>query len=87
MLMPTAVVWGVVTVILAGLSIYRSILVMGEDDQLFIGQAEAALAAEYAGRLRKIKHIETYLKVFTVASGALFLALAGMWFYQGWFYS
>lgn len=83
MLMPMTVVWGVVTVILAGLSIYRSILVMYEDDQLFIGSAEAALAAEYAGRLRKIQHVETYLKVFTVTSGALFLWIAGLWFYRG----
>ena len=78
--------WGAVTAVLAGLSIYRSILVMYEDDQIFIDRAEAALAAEYAGRLKKIMHVEVYLKAFTVASGALFLAMAAMWFYQGWFY-
>ena len=85
MLTSMMIFWAVITVVLAGLSIYRSILVMYENDQLFIGSAEAALAAEYAGRLRKIKHIETYLKVFTVASGALFLAIAGLWFYRGIF--
>jgi hypothetical protein len=83
MVTPTAIVWGVVTTVLVGLSIYRSILVMYEDDQIFIDKAEAALAAEYAGRLRKILHVEMYLKVFTVASGALFLAMAAMWFYKG----
>ena len=85
MLTPMMIFWAVITVVLAGLSIYRSILVMYEDDQLFIDSAEAALAAEYAGRLRKIKHVETVLKVFTVASGALFLAIAGLWFYRGIF--
>jgi hypothetical protein len=85
MLTPMMLFWAVITVVLAGLSIYRSILVMYEDDQLFIGSAEAALAAEYAGRLRKIQHVETVLKVFTVASGALFLAIAGLWFYRGIF--
>jgi hypothetical protein len=85
MLTPMMIFWAVITVVLAGLSIYRSILVMYEDDQLFIGSAEAALAAEYAGRLRKIQHVETVLKVFTVASGALFLAIAGLWFYRGIF--
>jgi hypothetical protein len=85
MLTPMMIFWAVITVVLAGLSIYRSILVMYEDDQLFIGSAEAALAAEYAGRLRKIQHVETVLKVFTVASGALFLATAGLWFYRGIF--
>ena len=85
MLTPMMIFWAVITVVLAGLSIYRSILVMYENDQLFIGSAEAALAAEYAGRLRKIQHVETVLKVFTVASGALFLAIAGLWFYRGIF--
>lgn len=83
MLTPLAVIWGAVTVVLAGLSIYRSILVMNEDAQLFIGKPEAALAAEYAGRLRKIKHIEAFLKVFTVASGGLLLLMAALWVYQG----
>lgn len=83
MLTQMMIVWGVVTVILAGLSIYRSILVMYEDDQIFIDNTEAALAAEYAARLRKIQHVETYLKVFTVTSGALFLTIAAMWFYRG----
>ena len=83
MLTQMAVIWGAVTVVLAGLSIYRSILVMHEDDQLFIGKAEAALAAEYAGRLTKIKHIETFLKVFTAASAGLLLLMAALWVYRG----
>jgi len=83
MLTPMMVTWAVVTVVLAGLSIYRSILVMHEDDQIFLDSAEAAFAAEYAERLRKILHVETYLKVFTAASGTLFLVAAAMWFYRG----
>lgn len=83
MLTPLTYIWGSVTTVLAGLSIYRSILVMYEDDQLFIGKQEAAMAAHYAARLSKIKHVETFLKVFTAASGGLLLLIAAIWFYKG----
>jgi hypothetical protein len=83
MLTPLAIAWLTVTVILAALSIYRSILVMREDDQLFISQAETALAAEYADRLRKIQHVEVFLKSFTAASGVLFVVMAAAWVYRG----
>ena len=83
MLTPLTIIWAGVTVMLAGLSIYRSILVMYEDDQLFIGKPETAVAAHYAARLSKIKHVETFLKVFTAASGGLLVLIAAMWFYRG----
>ena len=83
MLTPLTYFWGAVTTVLAGLSIYRSILVMYEDDQIFIGKQEAAMAAHYAARLSQIKHVETFLKVFTAASGGLLVLIAAIWFYKG----
>jgi hypothetical protein len=83
MLTPLTIIWASVTAVLAGLSIYRSILVMYEDDQLFIGKPEAGVAALYATRLSKIKHVETFLKVFTAASGGLLVLMAAIWVYQG----
>ena len=82
MVTPLTIIWAVVTTVLAGLSIYRSILVMYEDDQIFIDKPEAGVAAQYAARLSKIKHVETFLKVFTVASGGLLLLIVSIWFYQ-----
>jgi hypothetical protein len=83
MLTPLTIIWASVTTVLAGLSIYRSILVMYEDDQLFIGKPETGVAAQYAARLSKIKHLESFLKVFTAASGGLLLLMAAIWVYQG----
>jgi len=83
MLTPLTIIWAAVTAVLAGLSIYRSILVMYEDDQLFIDKPEASVAALYATRLTKIKHVEAFLKVFTAASGGLLLLIAAIWVYQG----
>jgi hypothetical protein len=33
--------------------------------------------------LSKIKHLESFLKVFTAASGGLLLLMAAIWVYQG----
>lgn len=83
MLTPLTMIWAAITLVVAGLAIYRSILVMYEDDQLFIGKPEAAVAALYAARLSKIKHVEAFLTLLTAASGGLLLLIAAVWVYQG----
>jgi hypothetical protein len=82
MLNALLVVWGVATVALVGLLIYRSLLSMKEDDQLFLGEGERHLAAEQAAIVGKLQIVSRYSLIVGIVSGALLLAVAGMWTYQ-----
>ena len=76
------VVWGVATVALVGLLIYRSLLSMKEDDQLFLGEGERHLAQAQAAIVVKVQTISRYSLIVGIVSGALLLAIAGMWMYE-----
>ncbi len=82
-LMVGVVVWSVVTVILIGLIIYRSILGSHEDTQVFLDQAEAALEHEQEDVIRQINKIDPVVKLFGAASIGLMLILLATWLYQG----
>ncbi|HLH41688.1 MAG TPA: hypothetical protein VKV74_01785 [Bryobacteraceae bacterium] len=82
MLSALLVVWGVATTALVGLLIYRALLSMKEDDQLFLGEGERHLAAEQAAIVGKVQAISRYSLIMGIVSGALLLAIAGMWTYQ-----
>ena len=83
MLTTLSTIWVMVTVVLVALSIHRSILVMREDDQIFLAEAESQAAAHYAGILNRLKRLEFVLKIFTFSSGGLMLLIAALWVYQG----
>ena len=75
-------VWAVATAILVGLLIYRGLLSMKEDDQLFLGEGERHMAAEQAAIVGKLQVVSRYSLIVGIVSGALLLAIAGMWTYQ-----
>ena len=83
MLATLSIIWVVVTVILVLLSIHRSILVMREEDTIFLSEAEASMRNHYAEILRRLRRLELVLKIFTFASGGLMLLIAALWAYQG----
>jgi predicted ABC-type exoprotein transport system permease subunit len=83
MLTTLSIIWVVVTVILVLLSIHRSILVMREEDTIFLSEAEASMRDHYAEILRRLRRLELVLKIFTFASGGLMLLIAVLWAYQG----
>ena len=83
MLTTLSIIWVVVTVILVLLSIHRSILVMREEDTIFLSEAEASMRDHYAEILRRLRRLEVVLKIFTFASGGLMLLIAALWAYQG----
>ena len=82
MLNALLVVWGVSTTALVGLLIYRALLSMKEDDQLFLGEGERHMAAEQAAIVGKLQVVSRYSLIVGIVSGALLLAIAGMWTYQ-----
>jgi len=77
------IAWGVVTAVLICVLIYRSSLATHEEDQLFLDDAEAALASEQRAIVARLEKLRRPITVLTVASGALLIVIAVLWLYQG----
>jgi len=77
-------IWAVVTGSLILLVIYRSVVGLKEDDQLFIGRSESAFAAEQGEVITRLNRTEPYVRYLGVASGILLAVIGGLWFYQQW---
>ncbi len=75
--------WSVVTVVLLALFIYRAVVGIHEENQIFLDRAEAAMEQEQVETLKRIRVLDRYLKIVGVISGILLLAMAGVWLYQG----
>ena len=82
MLSALMVVWAAATLVLIGLLIYKAILSLREDDQLFLGAGEKHLEDEQQVLVGKLQSIGRYSMIFGVLSVALLLAIAGVWTYQ-----
>ena len=78
-----AIAWGVFTVGLIILLIYRSTLTMHEDDQLFLDDAGSHMQQEQTELLVKVNRLTLPVWVFGAGSGVLLLVLAGMFIYLG----
>jgi hypothetical protein len=74
---------GVLLFVLTILVIYRNTLEMHEDDQLFLDAAESHMAKEQEDLQRKMSRIEPMVRWVGAASGALLLAIIGLWLYAG----
>lgn len=75
--------WGTLTTILVVLLIYRSTLIMHEDDQLFLDDAEAHMQKEQAELMQKVERLNPFVRWIGASSGVLLLVVAGMAIYQG----
>ena len=74
--------WGVVTGVLALLLIYRSVVGMKEDDQLFLDAAESRFEEEQHAILAKLEQIKPYVKGLGIASGGLLAAMISLVAYR-----
>jgi len=72
------VVWGVLTLVLILLLIYRSTLTLHEDDQLFLDDASASLRVEQEQLQARMKKLTPWVRIFGAASCVLILVIAGM---------
>ena len=77
----TLVLWGVVTALLVALLIYRSLVSMKEDDQLFLNSASSGLEREQEQVRMRLKRISPYTKILGATSGLLLATAAGLWVY------
>ena len=71
--------WGAVTLMLIVLMIYRSTLVLHEDDQLFLNDSDVQLEREQVELQKRMEKIQPFVRVLGAASGMLLIVMAGMW--------
>jgi hypothetical protein len=74
--------WGVITVVLVVLVVYRGTLSSKEDDQIFIDAAEQHHYQEQLVIIDRISRLTRPIIALSVVSGALLLASMGVWIYQ-----
>jgi hypothetical protein len=74
-------VWGLITVALIALLVYRGFLESREDAQIFISKAEDHIAAEQRDIMAKVTRLGGPIKALTIASGGLLAvcAAAAIW--------
>ena len=76
------IAWGVITVVLVVLVVYRGTLSSKEDDQIFIDAAEQHHYQEQLVIIDRISRLTRPIIALAVLSGALLLASVGVWIYQ-----
>ena len=74
--------WGSVTAILVGLLIYRALIGMREDDQLFLASGEEHQAHEQQVLQARIQSVNKYAVWLGVLSGLLLIGMASFWVYE-----
>ena len=77
-------VWAVLTTVLVVLLIYRSVLTMHEDDQIFLDSAEAHLEREQQQLTVRMNRLRPFVNILGASSGVLVLIMAGLWLWRGW---
>ncbi|HEX6894773.1 MAG TPA: hypothetical protein VF146_05850 [Bryobacteraceae bacterium] len=80
------VAFGVAAGILVLLIVYRAVIGIKEDDQLFLdpdNAAETRVQSEQQSILMRVNRLTLYIRVLWVTSGAALLAIAGVWIYRG----
>jgi hypothetical protein len=76
--------WGVITVMLVILVIYRATLSSKEDDQIFLNSAEdTMMASEQREIINKLSRLGRPIATLAVLSGILLLATTGVWLWTG----
>jgi hypothetical protein len=74
--------WASVTVVLVGLLIYRALIGMREEDQLFLASGEEHIAREQQVLQARIANVNKFAVWLGVLSGVLLIAVASMWVYS-----
>ncbi len=78
------IVWGAVTLLLIVLMIYRSTLVMHEDDQLFLSDADSHMEKEQVELHKRMEKLQPLVRLLGAASGMLLVVMAGIWIWRAY---
>jgi hypothetical protein len=82
-IMDILMVWGVVTVALIALVVYRGTIEIREDDQIFLGSSADVRAAEQQEIITKVERLARPIKLLTISSVVLLLIAGGAKLYEG----
>jgi hypothetical protein len=75
-------VWAAITSVFVILMIYRSLITMREDDQLFLDATQTAMETEQKAIQQKLNQLRPYTKGLGFASAGLGAGLVGLWVFQ-----
>jgi len=75
------IVWGVLTLVLVVLLIYRGTLTMHEDDQLFLDSAEDHMQKEQQALIARMDRITPWVRLCGAGSALLLVVIAGVQLY------
>lgn len=75
-------VWAGITSVFVILMVYRSLITMREDDQLFLDPTQTAMESEQRAIQQKLNQIRPFAKGFGFASAGLGVGLVGLWVFQ-----
>jgi hypothetical protein len=75
--------WVTITVALTAMVIFRSLVAMKEEDQLFLDPAEWQLEREQRAILTQLGRLTPVVKGLAVLSTVLLALIAAVWIYQG----
>jgi len=73
--------WASVTVVLVGLLIYRALIGLREEDQLFLASGEEHLSREQQVLQARIGHVNKFAVWLGILSALLLIGMATMWVY------
>jgi len=73
------ITWASVTVVLVGLLIYRALIGMREEDQLFLASGEEHIAREQQVLQARISSVNKFAVWLGVLSGLLLIGICAMW--------
>jgi len=76
------IAWGVVSVVFAGLLMYRFLIAMREEDTLILSAAESKIEEEQREVLKRLDRIRPYVMWSGWLSAALLVASIGIWVMQ-----
>jgi Tfp pilus assembly protein PilN len=76
------VAWAAVTVILVGLLIYRALIGMREDDQLFLASGQEHIAREQQAIQARISKVNRFAVWLGALSAMLLIGIAAAWVYN-----
>ncbi len=84
MMVPLLIVWASLVALLIVLLIYRSTLVMHEDDQLFLADSEGYMKQEQDDVMRRMGKIAPFVRFAQFGCAAVTLLICGIWLWDAY---
>lgn len=76
--------WGLITIALIALVVYRATLSSKEDDQLYLNKAEVSMmGSDQAVLISRLNRLGKPIVALAIVSGILLLASASLWVWIG----